>query len=55
MINWTIMYANVRGIKGKIMSIADVAEELNPEIILLTETHLRQNAGVRITGYTLSV
>ena len=46
------MYANVRGIKGKIESLKDIAEDLNPEIILLTETHLKQNAGVRMTGYT---
>ena len=46
------MYANVRGIKGKIVSLADAAEQMNPELILLTETHLKQNAGVRMAGYT---
>ena len=46
------MYANVRGLKGKARSITDVSVELKPDIILLAETHLKHNKGVRINGYT---
>ena len=30
----------------------DVTGDLTPEIILITETHLKHNAGVRMSGYT---
>ena len=46
------MYANVRGLKGKTRALTDVTVELKPDIILLAETHLKQNIGVRIPGYT---
>ena len=46
------MYANVRGLKGKTRALTDVTVELKPDIALLAETHLKQNIGVRIPGYT---
>ena len=46
------MYANVRGLKSKIACVKDVFSELKPDIALLTETHLAEDKGMRVEGYT---
>ena len=46
------MYANARGLQSKRCSLKDIMEERQPEIILLTETQLKSNTGVRFEGYT---
>ena len=47
------MYANIRGLKGKISSLTEIIHEHDPHIFLLTETQLRSNTGINIKGYTL--
>ena len=46
------MYANVRGLKGKLTSMRQILQENTPHLFLTTETHLRSNAGIEIEGYT---
>ena len=46
------MYANVRGMKSKLSSITTILEECKPELFLITETQLRSNVGINISGYT---
>ena len=47
------MYANVRGIKGKITSLSATLHEYEPQIFLMSETQLRTDTGLRLDGYTL--
>ena len=49
---WKIMYANVRGMKSKMTCVKDVLSEIKPDIALFTETHLTENKGVNVKGYT---
>lgn len=49
---WKIIYCNIRGLKSKMTSINDIVSELEPEILLLAETHLKNDVGVRLKGYT---
>ena len=46
------MYANVRGLKGKIAGLNAVLDDMHPHIFLLTETQLRSNTGINIPNYT---
>ena len=46
------MYANVRGLRSKIPCVNDVLAEVKPTIALLTETHLPDNKGLKLEGYT---
>ena len=47
------MYANIRGLKGKITSLTEILHEHNPQMFILTETLLKSNTGINIKGYTL--
>ena len=47
-----LLYANVRGIKSKIPCIKNVFSEVKPDIALLTETHMTEDKGVCVDGYT---
>ena len=49
---WRLLYANVRGLKSKIACLKNVCEETNPDIVLLTETHLSEDKGINLIGYT---
>ena len=49
---WDIMYANVRGIKSKLVSLSEVLNDRNPHLFLITETLLQANSGIHINGYT---
>ena len=46
------MYSNIRGLKGKKLSLTSILHENEPHIFLLTETQLRSNTGIAIEGYT---
>ena len=46
-----LMYANVRGIKGKRSSIIEHLNSENPHLMMLTETLLPTNNGIVIDGY----
>ena len=46
------MYANIRGIKGKIASLITVLDDIQPHVFLLTETQLRADTGINIPNYT---
>ena len=47
-----LLYANVRGIKSKIPCLKNVFSETNPDIALLSETHLTEDKGLCVEGYT---
>ena len=47
-----LLYANVRGIKSKMPCIKNVFSETKPDIALFTETHLTEDKGVSVEGYT---
>ena len=49
---WKIMYANVRGLRGKVNGLIQTLHEHNPHIFLFTETQLKSNFGTVIKGYT---
>ena len=47
-----LLYANVRGIKSKMACIKNVFAETKPDIALFTETHLTEDRGASVEGYT---
>ena len=47
-----IMYANVRGIKGKKTGISEILLQHEPHVFLITETQLRSDLTVSFDGYT---
>ena len=47
-----ILYANVRGLNSKLVSIKEVLSETEPTIALFAETHLPNNKGIKIDGYS---
>ena len=49
---WLIMYANVRGLKGKKTGITEILNQNEPHLFLITETQLRSNVTEYIKGYT---
>ena len=49
---WRLLYANIRGIKSKVACLKSVCEETEPDIVLLTETHLSEDKGINVLGYT---
>ena len=49
--HFKIMYANIRGFKGKKTSLLEILDENKPHLFLLTETQLRSNSVVKIDGY----
>ena len=46
------MYANVRGIRGKRISLNQILLENSPHLFLVTETQLKSDTGFLIQGYT---
>ena len=46
------MYANVRGLRGKLNGLIEILHENNPQVFLFTETQLKSNFGTTIKGYT---
>jgi hypothetical protein len=49
---WNLIYANIRGIKGKRASLIEILENQKPQIVLLTETLLKTDMGMKLEGYT---
>ena len=49
---WSLLYANVRGLKSKISCIKEIFADTKPDIALFTETHLTENKGLKVDGYT---
>ena len=47
------MYTNIRGIKGKKVSLEEILHQQEPHAFLLTETQLRSDLSMNIKGYTL--
>ena len=47
-----IMYANVRGMKGKKTGITEILQQHEPHIFLIAETQLRSDLAVSFLGYT---
>lgn len=47
----TIVYTNTRGITGKMKSLKGVVEELNPQIMAISETKLNTDKNVIVDGY----
>ena len=47
-----LTYANVRGLTSKIASLKEVLSETEATIACLTETHLSENKGSMIEGYS---
>ena len=48
----SLMYANVRGLKGKKTSITEILQQNEPNIFLISETQLRSNLAETFAGYT---
>ena len=49
--NWKLMYANIQGLKSKLVCLKDTLSEVKPDIVLLTETLLSENKGTKVDGY----
>ena len=49
--NFVVLYLNIRGIQSKIKSLNNIAEEIQPTIICITETHLMDEEDLQIDGY----
>ena len=49
---WKIMYANIRGLKGKRSSLIEHLNSEKPHLFLLTETLLPTNSNIELDGYT---
>ena len=45
------MYANTRGLRGKLVSLHQILSENRPHLFLLTETQLRSNTGINVKEY----
>ena len=43
---------NDRGLQSKMPSAKNIMSELMPDIVLIAETHLAENKGTRLEGYT---
>ena len=46
-----LLYANVRGINGKLISLKGILETTQPLIVGLTETHKNVDSNLNINGY----
>ena len=50
--NWTLFYANARGLTSKKVSLADILGEKKPQIALFSETMLKNGSNFEIDNYT---
>ena len=48
---YNIMYANCRGIKGKMVSLKEIVEKESPDIIVLNETMYKNNEETKLKAY----
>ena len=51
MINFNVMYNNLRGIKSKVHSLQSILNEKQPAIIALAETKLNEGETIELDGY----
>ena len=49
--NLKLYYNNLRGIKSKLISLAEILEKVKPHVICLNETKLGEDERVSIEGY----
>ena len=49
--NLKLLYVNIRGLKSKTDSLANIIEEVDPSIICLVETHLDEAERVQLEGF----
>ena len=47
----TVVSVNARGIKSKLTSLKRIITELNPEIVALQETKLKEKEKITVAGY----
>ena len=52
--NFSLVYSNCRGLKGKKQSINHIVQELKPSIVCLVETHLEQKEDYKLEGYNVN-
>ena len=50
---FSIYYVNVRGLKSKMDSVQRILEDIQPEVICMTETHLGDGEKVELEGYEI--
>ena len=48
---WKLFQNNIRGLDSKTISLNAIAKALNPSVILLNETHLKNNRQLQLPGY----
>ena len=53
MMKFTVVYNNVRGMKSKLNSIKNIAQELNPTLMCFVETHLSDIEKIEIDNYVI--
>ena len=49
---FNVTYANARGITGKMKSLHGVIEQLEPEVMAITETNLNTDKNIIVEGYS---
>ena len=47
------MYTNIRGLKSKKVGLAELLQDSQPQLFLLTETQLRSDISLKIANYNL--
>ena len=47
---FNVTYANARGITGKMKSLHGVIEQLEPEVMAITETNLNTDKNIIVEG-----
>ena len=48
---WTIYHSNIRGYGSKCVSLTNIVSSIQPSVILLNETHFRNQKKMRIQGF----
>ena len=51
--NFKILYVNIRGIKSKVKSLENIAQEEKPTLIAIAETILKEKEEIEIEGYAI--
>ena len=51
--NFKILYVNIRGIKSKVKSLENIAQEEKPTLIAIAETILEAKEKIEIEGYAI--
>ena len=51
--SFRILYVNMRGVRSKVTSLANIIAEEHPSVIYLIETHFAKEDTISIEGYDL--